>query len=257
MDIKTLLKQHILTILCAVAILALFLPFFSVTSEMEMQYANVSSSSTATTTGFGAVTKTLLGWALVIGPILLVAMNYVKKLEKYKGLLAIAVPVVCLVFEIITFFTAKGSSVSASGGNGAVGMEIKATLGIGFFVLILVYLGMIVAGAVLYHNFTLDKAGLERLKAEGADMFSGGIGKLKESGTNLVHSASDKISNMQSNRNSDSSNEEAPKPQKKSIKHNKVEETLSLIEKLASMKENGVLTEEEFTAKKKELLEGI
>lgn len=255
MDFKSLLKRHILTILCVIALLVLFLPFFSVTSEMEIM--GQSSVSKATITGFNAVTKTFLGWALIIGPILLVVMNYVKQLEKRKGLLAIAVPIVCLVFEIITFFQAKSVSVSATGGDGMASMDVKTVLGIGFFALILVYLGMIVAGAVLYHNFTLDKAGLERLKTEGADLLGGGIGKLKESGTNIINSASDKISNIQLKQNSDSTNEETQKPSKKSVNHNKIQETLSLIEKLASMKESGVLTEEEFTEKKKELLEEI
>lgn len=255
MDFKSLIKKHILTILCAIALLVLFLPFFSVTSEMEIM--GQSSVSKATTTGFNAVTKTFLGWTLIIGPILLVAMNYVKQLEKRKGLLAIVVPIVCLVFEIITFFQAKNVSVSATGGNGMASMDVKTTLGIGFFILVLVYLGMIVAGAVLYHNFTLDKAGLERLKTEGADLLGGSVDKIKKSGTNIINSASDKMSNIQSNHTSASSNEEVSKPHKKSINHNKVEETLMLIEKLASMKESGVLTEEEFTAKKKELLEEI
>lgn len=255
MNIKELLKQHILTILCAAALIALFLPFFSVTAEMEI--LGQSSASSVTTTGFDAIKEAFLGWGLVLGPILLVGMNYIKQLEKHKGLLAIVVPIICLIIEVITFFQAKGASASASGGNGMANAEIKATLGIGFFVLILIYSGMVVAGAVLYHNFTLDKAGLERLKTEGADLLGGSIDKLKESSTNIINSASDKISNMQLNQNSGTTNEEGQKPIKKSINHNKMQETLNLIEKLSTMKDNGILTEEEFTTKKQELLEEI
>ena len=254
MNFKSLLKQHILTILCVIALVVLILPFFSVTAEMEI--LGQSSSSSTTTTGFDAIKEVFLGWGLVLGPILLVAMNYVKQLEKHKGLLAIIVPIVCLLIEIITFFQAKGASASASGGNGMASAEIKATLGIGFFALILVYLGMVVAGAVLYHNFTLDKAGLERLKTEGADLFGDVINKIKEGSFNIINSANEKISNNQSN-TTKASSEENQRPQKKTINHNKVEETLCLIEKLATMKESGILTEEEFTNKKQELLEEI
>ena len=247
MDIKKLLNQHILTILCAVSLLVLFLPFLSVTAEMEI--LGQSSSSSVTTTGYGAIGNAFLGWGLIIGPALLVAMNYIKQLEKYKGLLAIVVPIACIVIEIITFFQAKGASASASAGGASA--EVNASMGIGFFLLILVYLGMIVSGAVLYHNFTLDKQGLARLKTEGADLLGNGLDKIKGSGANIINSASEKISNIQSNSG------ESNNTQKKSINHNKSEEILCLIEKLASMKEKGILTEEEFATKKRELLEEI
>ena len=253
MDIKQLLRQHILTVLSIVALVALFLPFFSVTAEMEV--LGQSSSSAASTTVFEAINKVLLGWALVLGPVLLIAMNYVKSLEKHKGLLAIIVPILCLAIEIITFFQAKGASVTASGGNGMVSAEIKVSLGIGFFVLILVYVGIMVAGAVLYHNFTLDKAGLERLKAEGADFLGNGLNKIKEGGTNIINSAGEQIANMQGG--SGVANDDSQKTVKKSINHNKTQEILTLIEKLASMKDSGILTEVEFATKKKELLEEI
>lgn len=252
MDIKKLLSQHILTILCVASLLVLLLPFLSVTAEMEI--LGQSSSSSATTTGYGAVGNVFLGWGLIIGPALLVAMNYIKQLEKYKGLLAIVVPIACIVIEIITFFQAKGASASASAGGGIASAEVNAKMGIGFFLLILVYLGMIVSGAVLYHNFTLDKQGLARLKTEGADLLGNGFDKLKGSGANIINSASEKFSNFQSN---SGELDNAEKVQKKSVNHNKSEEILHLIEKLASMKEKGILTEEEFTVKKRELLEEI
>lgn len=254
MNIKNLLKQHILTVLCAVSLIVLFLPFLSVTAKMEI--VGQSSSSTSTITGFGAIGEAFLGWGLVLGPIILVAMNYVKQLEKHKGLLAIIVPIICIIIEIITFFQAKGASASASGGNGMASAEIDASMGIGFFVLILVYVGMIVAGAVLYHNFTLDKAGLERLKAESADLFGDGLNKIKESGANIINSVSEKNSNAETNTVT-SSGDELQKASKKNINHSKTEEVLALIEKLATMKENGILTEEEFSVKKQELLEEI
>ena len=254
MNIKKLLKQHILTILCATAIIILLLPFFSVTAEMNSAF--VSGESSTTVTGLDAIKEVLLGWGLIVGPVLLVAMNYIKQLEKYKGLLAIIVPIVCIIIEIITYFQAKGISASASGGNGLVSVEVKTTLGIGFFALICVYIAMIVAGAVLFHNFTLDKAGLERLKAEGADFFNNGIDKIKSKGesTNSNTFEDEKDTNTSSSARADNA---VPKTARKSINHDKMQETLNLIEKLASMKENGILTEEEFSTKKKQLLEEI
>lgn len=254
MDVKTIFKQHGLTILSAAAVLALVLPFISVTASVEI--LGSSGQSETVTTGFGAIGTTLLGLGLIVGPVLLVAMNYIKQLEKYKGLLAMGVPVLCLLIEVITFFIAKGASAAASAGGGAVNAEVSASMGIGFFVLILIYLGMIVSGAVLYFNFTFDKQGLERLKSEGADIFGNSFEKIKEGGANIINSASEKISNMQDGAVKNTA-DGTQKPQKKTLNYNKVEEVLSLIEKLADMKEKGILTEEEFAEKKKELLEEI
>lgn len=245
MDIKKMLQKHVLTILCAAAVLVLLLPFISVSAEISSSF--VSAESSVTTTGFSAMGSTIFGYGLLAGPVLLVAMNYVKKLEKYKGLLAILVPIVCLIIEVITFFQAKGASASASGGF--VNVEVSASLGIGFILLIVIYIAMIVAGAVLYHNFTLDKQGLERLKSEGAGFLGNGMDKIKEGTAKIGGSLGEKFSNEEKSESSATS--------KKSINHQKTQEILELIEKLASMKEKGILTEEEFAAKKQELLEGI
>lgn len=256
MNVKELLKQHTLTILCIAALVALFLPFFSVTEEMEI--LGQSSSSSATTSGFNAIKEAFLGWGLILGPVLLVATNYVKQLEKYKGLLAIIVPIICIVIELITYFLAKSARLEVIGGNGMVSAETEVSFGIGFFLLIIVYLGMVVVGAVLYHNFTLDKAGLERLKTEGSELFSDGFSRVKQGGEKMIETASKTISTIHSDATSDSSQKtDTLKPTRKSVDRNKSEEILRLIEKLASMKESGILTEEEFSAKKEELLKEI
>lgn len=102
MNIKNLLKQHILTILSILALVALFLPFFNINSEVNSSLIDYSESTKLT--GFDAIGEAVLGWGLVIGPIVLIAMNYIKQLEKHKGLLAIIVPIICLIVEVITFF---------------------------------------------------------------------------------------------------------------------------------------------------------
>lgn len=255
MNIKELFKNHILTILSALAIIALFMPFLSINTEIDSAFGSTKSS--VTTTGFRAIGEAFLGWGLIIGPVLLIAMNYVKRLENRKGLLAITIPFACILIEIVTFFQAKGASAAASGGNGMVEMDVKASIGIGFILLILIYVGMIISGAVLYHNFTLNKAGLERLKAEGADLLGDGFDKIKEGGANIINSTGKKISSVQSNVAATTADNGTQKTIKKPVNASKAADTLQLIEKLATMKDNGVLTEEEFSAKKQELLEEI
>ena len=88
--------------------------------------------------------------------------------------------ITCIVIEIITFFSAKSKCAAASGGNALVDVDVDASIGFGFILLIVVYAAMIVAGAVYYHNYTLDKAGLERLKSEGAGLIGKAGDKIKE-----------------------------------------------------------------------------
>lgn len=245
-----IIKKHIITILCVLSILLLALPIASVEVSIESEWIG-SIDSEATVSGFNALGNSLFAYILLIGPALLVAMNYIKQLEKYKGILAIAIPIVCLISLIIVIISAKSFSTSASAGDYA-STEAKIKIGIGAMLLFLTYIGTVVAGAVTYHNLTLDKAGLE---------------KLKDSATNIMNVAQDKISNIKIDNKADNlpvdnnvsnATESAPKTQvRKSTNIKHIEEVLELLERLAKMKDSGILSEEEFVEKKKQFLEEI
>lgn len=248
-----LIKKHLLTILSAICIIALALPLASVEVKVEMFGASTASSTTVT--GFSALQSSVFAYFLILGPVVLVAMNYIKQLEKYKGLLAIAVPAVCLVCLIIVVIQAKSFSASAS--NQAASAEVALNIGFGAILAGLAYIGTIVAGAVTYHNFTLDKKGLEKLKASAADAIS--MAQEKVSGA--VQEVSQNVQNKQNSGEAAAANGNEPVTSKpaprKATSLNRVDEILSLIEKLAQMKAAGILTEEEFAEKKKQLLEEI
>ena len=248
MDIKTIINKNGIPILCALSLFALFLPFATLTTTVEL-FGSASTES-ETVNGFGAVTDGTLGWGLVIGPVLLIAMNYVQQLGKYKGLLALAVPVICLILAIVNVMNAKNMAMGTSGGDN-FNADIKIAIGIGAILYLLCNAGTAILGLVLYHDFTLDKAGLERLKSNGSELLSG----VQEKVTQTVEDAKTNIGEMAENleRKSEtpiSKPTKGPNPRKS-------EEILTLIEKLASMKEAGILTEEEFSEKKKQLLEEL
>lgn len=247
---KEIAKKHIITILCVISIIALFLPFAKVTAEMDIM--GYGGSSSKNVSGFEVAKAGYLGFILLIGPIVLIAMNYVKQLEPHKGILAIAVPALCFVVLIIVFFQAKKFGLSALGGNdGAFDIEIKASLGIGFVIAALSYIASIVSGAVIYHNFTLDKAGLEKLKSESANIIQAAQQKVSQVGQSISN-----VSETAAAVNTE--NQPALKTtMRRSISVSKTEEILSLIERMAQLKDAGVLTEDEFTEKKKQLLEEI
>lgn len=162
-------KKHLLTIICVLSIILLALPLVSVESEVEMFGA--SSSASATVTGFSALGKSVFAYILILGPALLVAMNYVKQLERYKGLLAIGIPVICLIALVIVVISANSFSASAS--NDYASAEVSVKLGIGTFLVAISHIGTAVVGAMEYHGFTFNKAGVDNLKKSISDSVPG------------------------------------------------------------------------------------
>ena len=244
-------KKHIITILCIVAVLSLALPMVSTITESASVFLPSSEIETKIT-GFKMLERGILAYVLIIGPALLVAMNYIQQLGKYKGILAILVPVACVVVLVVLIVQSKNITVSASFG-GAGSVQQKITVQIGAILAFAVYIATAVAGAVIYHNFTFNKDGIERLKNSAAEVLNSR--REWDNTTNSQdHSISNSVKNMSGeNKVSDHANSVKTNP-KKPLSVNHTDEILELIEKLARMKDAGILTEEEFSKKKKQLL---
>lgn len=258
-------KKHMIMILCILSILLLLLPMVTVVSSMESAFISAGETSKAQI-GFAAIKAGgIFGYLLIIGPALLVAMNYIEKLGKYKGVLAIVVPIVCVFALIIVLMQAKSGGASAD--IGVASMKVTVKLGIGAILLFITYIATAVAGAVIYHNFTLDKAGVEKLKGSAGEFFSAAQERVCGAIQNVTSAAGE----IRTRSNSDQpegtpasdapGGESAPRPvkvpPKKSVSLNRTEEILSLIERLAKMRDDGILTDEEFSRKKQQLLEEI
>ena len=232
-----ILKKHSLTILCALSIVLLALPMVSVSASIEVfghEQTNEVSAS-----GFTAMSSGIFGYLMVAGPALLVAMNYIKPIEKYKGILAVAVPVVSLVALIVTVMSAD--SLSATASNAVADAEVSVSVGIGAILVGLSYVATAIAGMVTYHNFNLSNMNLDKIKNSGASLLSS-----VQSKTSAPAEAADDTAPAQP--------KEKPVVHKKAVNVNRVDEILALIERLAKMKESGILTEDEFAQKKQQLL---
>lgn len=250
---KTLVKTHMITILCTLALLALFLPFAKVSVEMEI--LGQSAGSSETVSGFVAVSEGVLGYLLIIGPVLLIAMNYIKQLGKYKGILSIIVPIICVLVSIFVYTQAKAVSLETMGygTDDIFDLDISTSVGIGCILAILSYIGTAIAGAVTYHNFTFDKAGLEKLKNESTNF----VQTAQEKVSQTVQSVSNSIESASTTASSNGTASPVRPQAKRATNLTRTEDTLALIEKLAKMRDAGVLTEEEFNEKKAQLLEEI
>ena len=240
---KVLLQKHLITFLCLISIVALAFPLGVVATDFSvMGYGNRISQAF---NGFQAMKESLLAVLLLVGPVVLIAMNYVKKLEKYQGILAIAVPVICLASLILVYF----QIIQVGGGDSEyLSTEIKTNIGFGGILAFLSYIATMVAGAVKYHNFTLDKAGLEKLNAEGSSLLQSTKGMVSDAVQNISETVEAAGSKVQESGIS-------AKPAR--VNMGRSEETLQLIERLAQMKDAGILTEEEFSEKKAKLLSEI
>ena len=100
---KEFILKNLITICCAASIILLFLPFANVSVSLESSFINASGSTTIT--GFdtiGGESSSLFSWLMLISPIVLVAMNYIKQLDKYKSILAIILPIVSVISAVCT-----------------------------------------------------------------------------------------------------------------------------------------------------------
>ena len=247
MDWKALVKQHILTICAALSLLALALPFISV--KMEVEVMGMASGSESVTSGFGTLGKSVFAFLLILGPALIIVMNYIKPLEKFKGIIAVAAPLACIADLILVFFSVKSASASASGAGGSV--EVSASLGIGALLALVSYVATVIAGAVTYHNFTLDKAGLEMLKERGKGL----VQKTKDGASSVTAKFSSEKETSPAG--TEGASASAAPVKRAPTNLSRTDEVLKLIGRLKEMKDQGILSEEEFAEKKKQLLSEI
>lgn len=200
MQIKNeFVKKNLLAVCAALSVLAMFLPFAKFTAS------GGGSDSAVSVSGFTSIFGeygSIISIVLLLGPVALVVMNYIRQLERYKLTLSVAVPGICLLFELITYFMVSGAMNAESGAAsdiaGSLGISVSSDVRpqIGFFVLILIYIITAAAGLITYHGYTLDKDGIEKLKKGGAGITET-VSKRAESTANKLSSlAAQKMSDI-------------------------------------------------------------
>lgn len=264
---KQFILRNLITIFCVLCIIALFFAFITTSVKIESSFVG-SNTQSASISGWAAVSGFPLGWLLVIGPVLLVAMNYIRKIEKYKGLLAIIVPVLCIVMLFFTLADAKSTAELGNkamenvngiansaladmgdyddeyGGDFSVGQissKVSASADVGFYLLLIANLGIIVSGAVTFFGLRLND-----------------LSSVKESGRAILSSAREAAAELKSEGGATTpASQNAPAAKvRSSVKYNAAD-ALQLIERMAKMRDDGILTEDEFQEKKQDLLKGI
>lgn len=264
---KQFILRNLITIFCVLCVIALFFAFITTSVKIESSFVGSNTQSTSIS-GWQAVNGFPLGWLLVGGPVLLVAMNYIRKIEKYKGLLAVIVPILCIA---VLFFTLADAKSTAELGNKAmenvngiansaladmndyddeedgefsspqISSKVSASADVGFYLLLIANLGIIIGGAVTFFGLRLND-----------------LSSVKESGRAILSSAREAAAGMKSEGSGTASaSPAAPAARPRSGSKYNAGDALQLIERMAAMRDSGILTEEEFQEKKQDLLKGI
>ena len=174
------LKENIITILSAVAIVSMFLPFLSVSAETDY------SSFSAKYSGLQCLQFTILGYLLLVGPALLIATNYVPQIKSLKKILSICVPFICLIGIYLVYVNTKSGALAAqqaaNAATSAMGVESKVDVSIGF--------GMILC---LLSHCAMAFLGFKTLKAEGSIKETvPNFDEMKDAGAKFINNVQEK-----------------------------------------------------------------
>ena len=269
---KEFILKNLMGIICAVIILALFLPFMSVKAEVSVGGFG-GGSADQSMNGFSLVTDGgFFGFAFILCLAAVAESCYIPQLKPFrKNISAIG-----SVAGIVCLFIAPGSAASAVNATAGTGVSAKVELNylIGFWIILILMLALIAMSVIQFLglkgnkvfdavNSAEDENGtagvsLPSINADGIKSAIGSVnadsiknmaqnaaGSIAGAAENLKDKASQAAANMQNHSITASAKKEDPQA------------VMEQIKQLHEMKENGILTEEEFAEKKKEFLERL
>ena len=161
---NSFIRNNILALCAACSLIFLVLPFasFSVgaaTEDIVVESTKVSVSGFEALVGVKEIkigsNSTIFAIFLLIIPLLIITMNYIKPLKSTKKWIAIGAPVIGILFEIITLLDIKKIFNTFLIAEEEV--KLKTSLGIGFFLILISYILTIIVGLIIYHNMRLPK----------------------------------------------------------------------------------------------------
>ena len=271
---KEFILKNLMGIICAVIIVALFLPFMSVKAEVSVGGFG-GGSADQSMNGFSLVTDGgIFGFAFIFCIVAVAASCYIPQLKPFRKIIS----AIGSVAGIVCLFIAPGSAASAvnaaaGGATAGTGVSAKVELNylIGFWIILILMLALIAMSVIQFLglkgnkvfdavNSAEDENGtagvsLPSINADGIKSAIGSVnadsiknmaqnaaGSIAGAAENLKDKASQAAANMQNHSSMASAKKDDPQA------------VMEQIKQLHEMKENGILTEEEFAEKKKEFL---
>lgn len=160
---NTFIRNNIMTLCAICSILLLFLPFASFSATASIENAEMTSRESSIS-GFEAIfgikdikigaNSSIFALFLLIIPILIIAINYIRISKLPQKWIAVAAPALGIIVEIITLLDIRKLYKTFITTEG---VTLKTSLGIGFILIFIVYLVTIIIASVIYHNMKLPK----------------------------------------------------------------------------------------------------
>lgn len=149
------IRKNAMAICALISLVLTFLPFFGFSVE------TVGYEEKVTVTGITALfgeNRTIISLTLFIGPILIIIMNYINALKPYRRIIALLVPLLCIIFEIFTSVALRSvvmntmgiadSAAKTLGGS----IDYNTSLMIGFWLILLSYVLTAIIGFITYYG---------------------------------------------------------------------------------------------------------
>lgn len=149
------IRKNAMAICALISLVLTFLPFFGFSVD------TVGYEEKVTVTGITALfgeNRTIISLTLFIGPILIIIMNYINALKPYRRIIALLVPLLCIIFEIFTAVALRSvvmntmgiadSAAKTLGGS----IDYNTSLMIGFWLILLSYVLTAIIGFITYYG---------------------------------------------------------------------------------------------------------
>lgn len=264
-DLNFLMK-NLSAVFCIIFYIALLLPFAKVGLGASEAHILVNDYST-TFKGIQLLTDgSIFGIILIILPLIILLATYLPQLEQYKK-------IVCLISSIATVLLVITCSFNLDTAemNLGDGYSIETHRKIGFWIMLVCGLVLTAISVIPFikgettnqtetiddekvleqtaiEEKTLPQINFDQDKITGfAKNMANTIG---EQGRNIANKTTEQVKNV-------ADNIQTNHTINAKVRNEKPEEIMEQLRKLNELKETGILTEEEFTTKKQEMLERI
>ncbi len=154
------IRKNAMAICALISLVLTFLPFFGFSAGAEGYEEKVTV--TGITALFGE-NRAIISLTLFIGPILIIIMNYINALKPYRRIIALLVPLLCIIFEIFTAVALRSvvmntmgiadSAAETFGGS----IDYDTSLLIGFWFILLSYILTAIIGFITYYGLNSIK----------------------------------------------------------------------------------------------------
>lgn len=291
---KEFILKNLMTIICGITIVALFLPFIGVSADVSVGGFGASTDET-TFIGYTIVTEGgFLGILMELCIVIIIASAYLPQLKPYRKIACAASSLIGLIcLFIVPNMISKSSSADAGGGISA-SVDVKTSLKFGFWLMLICYIALIAMSVIQFLGLKGNKvfdAINQGNNTEGDASTGAASEKLKSMAQNMsnaVGNIKDKIATRSEQQSQDAQQVQSipqqptqpvqqvqqvqtiPQAQTNAnvaaaagssnavpVAKGDPEETMKYIKELHAMKEAGILTEEEFNEKKQEFLKKI